>query len=795
MFQQRFQTMAASVVIITLMVVGLVLAARQLPSVRLQNDLETWLAKDDDQAQALRRLELYFPKEERVMVSWDSSTLDDPRNEALKNALDQSPYFSSIRTAEDLVRQMIQWKVPEAEAVHRLTGLLIGKGPSETVGSDTNAASAQPNVSMLLTMSDVAISDPAAAVDAIKAAAANCDIPSKELRIDGTLVTSLAVDQEVWAATWNTVDPFQRPPVFAITAIMGIVFAIIVMRSVRVGFMVTAVAWWTALVTTALMPATGHTMNMVTIVMPTLLVVLTVSASIHVVNYWRRAASKGSATPIKDAMQMGWRPCLLASATTAVGLLSLAISKLGPIRDFGVFATVGTLLSYPVAIVAFPAILWISKVPPGTVANEHAAWRRVALFVCRHRRTIVLSAVIIGLGTALGLQWLRTEVKVGRYFPDDSRLIQDSYFFEQNIGGTSSVEVLVHFGDDFTENRLFLDRLERIRKIEDSLRQHPTVTGAISLADFQPVSQPPGADESSSARFKYTLRSRRTESKIKNDEATSSSEYLAASRPDNEEWTLKTPLNETWRITLQTLLTDDLDYGTLTRELSDIVDKETGGVVGAWYDVTGSVPVFFSAQIALLNSLMRSLGLAFVVIAIAMMILLKSIPAGLMSSVPGVLPIAVVFGLMSWSGYVLDIGTMLTGSVAMGIAVDDMLHLLTWFRISIREGKSREEAVVHALRHCGSAMTQTTLVIALSLLLMYPADLLLISRFGWVMAALLGVAWISSVLLLPALLAGSLGRLIETHEHRKELQSPTQTDQQNFVAESTTTAESRRSSI
>lgn len=781
MLQKRFHVTAVSIAIIAAMLVGLILAARLLPSIRLQNDLETWLAKDDEQALALRRMEEYFPKEERVLVSWDSSSLQDPRNDRVRDLLNESPYFSKVRTAADLVNQMSDWKVEEPEAVERLTGLLIGHRKSDAGTGKENAAIDEPNVSMLVTLSDGGISDPGAAVDAIKAAASDCEIPAAELHIDGTLVTSLAVDREVWAATWNTLDPLERPPVFAISALTGILLAIAVMRSVRVGLMVTAAAWWTALITTSLMPATGHTMNMVTIVMPTLLVVLTVSAAIHVANYWREAATTEAACPIRDAIRMGWRPCLLASATTGVGLLSLAISKLGPIRDFGVFSTVGTMLSFAVAIVAFPSMLWLSKVQPGRIAAEHAVWRRVANAACRHRRGVILFSVIFGVGTAFGLQWLRTEVKVGRYFPDDSRLVQDSYFFERNVGGTSSVEVLIHFSDDYTENRLFLERLELVRQIENALREHPTVTGAISLADFQPVSQRPGAEESGAARIKYTLRSRRTESKIKNDEAASSREYLVASRPENEEWTLKTPLNETWRITLQTMLNDDLDYGTLTRELSDIVNKEMGGVVGAQYDVTGSVPVFFSAQVALLNSLIRSLGLAFLVIAVAMMVLLRSIPAGLMSSVPGVFPIAVVFGLMSWSGYVLDIGTMLTGSVAMGIAVDDMLHLLTWFRVAIREGKSRDDAVVHALRHCGSAMTQTTLMIALSLLLMYPADLLLISRFGWVMAALLGVAWLSSVLLLPALLAGPLGRLIEANEHQQTSQSTLPADRQNFA--------------
>ena len=189
---------------------------------------------------------------------------------------------------------------------------------------------------------------------------------------------------------------------------------------------------------------------------------------------------------------------------------------------------------------------------------------------------------------------------------------------------------------------------------------------------------------------------------------------------------------------------------------------------GVWFSVTGAVPVFYRAQTALLESLINSLALSLVLIAITLMILMKSIRAGLVSSVVGTLSVVVVFGLMSWSGQVLDIGTMLTGSVAIGIAVDDTLHLFTWFRATLRGGKTRDESVVVALRHYGAAMTQTSAVIALSLLLLYPAELLLISRFGWVMAALLGVAWLSSVVLLPALLAGPLGKLIEDIELRSQ---------------------------
>lgn len=773
MWQKMFGTKTFSIVIVGIMLLAVIVASRQLPLIELQDDLATWLSTDDEQALALKQLESYFPPEERILVSWDTSSLSDPRNDEFKKRVAQSPYISKVRTAADVVQQMTRWKVDEGEAIRRLTGVLIGPRKRMPAESTADVETAEPCVSCVLTFSAEGKANPEAAMKAIEAAAVDSGIGSEELHADGSLVTSLAVDHEVVKATWNSVDPLQRPPVFAITAVAGILLSFVMLRSVRIGLMVTAAAWFTAIVTTSMIPAAGHTMNMVTIVMPTLLMVITISAAIHVTNYWRNAAAAGAANPIQEAMRVGWWPCFLANATTGVGLLSLTISRLGPIRDFGVFSTIGSMLSSVVVIVGLPAMLRLSNIQPVARLETSPLWGRVAAWICRHRTAIIASAIVLGLSAGFGLQWLKTEVKVSRYFPQHSRLIQDSRFLEENIGGTSSCELLVHFGEDYNEKHFFLERMELIREIEEAIRQHPRITGAISLADFQAINLRPESNARRQIRMNYAVRSRRTEEEIKTDELASSSEYLAAPRDPHFVWAHGAPLDETWKITAQTRMTEDLDYAELMRDLSQILSAKTGDSSGIWFSVTGAVPVFYRAQTALLESLVNSLALSLVLIAITLMILMKSIRAGLVSSIIGTLPVAVVFGLMSWTGQVLDIGTMLTGSVALGIAVDDTLHLFTWFREALRQGKTRDESVVMALRHCGTAMTQTSLVIALSLLLLYPAELLLISRFGWVMAALLGAAWLSSIVLLPALLAGPLGRLIENVELRSRKKKAT----------------------
>ena len=143
---------------------------------------------------------------------------------------------------------------------------------------------------------------------------------------------------------------------------------------------------------------------------------------------------------------------------------------------------------------------------------------------------------------------------------------------------------------------------------------------------------------------------------------------------------------------------------------------------------------------------------------------LRSLPAALVAMLPNIVPITVVFGLISWCGMRVDIGTMITASIALGIAVDGTLHYLTWFQNGLKAGHSRNQAIADALGHCGPAMWQTSLAVAIGLLVLAPAELLLISRFGWLMAAMIGVALLADIMLLPNLLASPLGRLFEPRQ-------------------------------
>ncbi len=173
---------------------------------------------------------------------------------------------------------------------------------------------------------------------------------------------------------------------------------------------------------------------------------------------------------------------------------------------------------------------------------------------------------------------------------------------------------------------------------------------------------------------------------------------------------------------------------------------------------TGVVPVVYKTQRELLVSLRDSILWATVLIAGVMIFVLRSPAAGVASMIPNVFPIVMVFGALGWLGFKIDIGIMMTASVALGVAVDDTLHFVTWFGRGIRSGLDRRSATLQAYERCATAMTQTTLIGGLGLAVFAVSTFTPTQQFGTLMITMLATALVGDLILLPALLCGPLGR-------------------------------------
>jgi hypothetical protein len=198
--------------------------------------------------------------------------------------------------------------------------------------------------------------------------------------------------------------------------------------------------------------------------------------------------------------------------------------------------------------------------------------------------------------------------------------------------------------------------------------------------------------------------------------------------------------------------------------------KSSGEDLSVTATYTGIVPIVYKAQGALLKSLIESIVLSFAMISVVMMLLLRdwsrpfslrnslNVTGGLLSMIPNIFPIVLIFGAMGFMGIKVDIGSMMTASVAMGIAVDDTIHFLNWYRKSLAIGHTRAESIRIAYGRCASAMTQTTLIAGLGLSVFALSTFAPTQRFGVLMLLLLAAALIGDLVILPAMLASPLGR-------------------------------------
>lgn len=172
---------------------------------------------------------------------------------------------------------------------------------------------------------------------------------------------------------------------------------------------------------------------------------------------------------------------------------------------------------------------------------------------------------------------------------------------------------------------------------------------------------------------------------------------------------------------------------------------------------TGVVPIVYKAQQALLESLIQSTNWSFLTITPLMMFVARSWRAGIVAMLPNALPVLVVFGAMGWLGIEVDVGSMMTASIALGVAVDDTIHYLTWFREELAKCSDRKVAIMRTYQRCATPTFQAALISGLGLSIFAFSTFTPTQRFGMLMLTILWAGVVAELIYFPALLAGPLG--------------------------------------
>jgi predicted RND superfamily exporter protein len=249
-----------------------------------------------------------------------------------------------------------------------------------------------------------------------------------------------------------------------------------------------------------------------------------------------------------------------------------------------------------------------------------------------------------------------------------------------------------------------------------------------------------------------------------------SSQELKQLQENAQQWQNKHGV-DLWRISLRVWALKggiDIDYAKFIDEVKSVVEPLMGENAASHRKVqsadaitavyTGMVPVVYKTQHALLSGLRNSFALSYVSIMFVLMFVLRSPMAGFLAMLPNLFPIVIIFGIIGWTGILVDVGMMMTVSVALGVAVDDTIHYLTWFREAIDRGLDAPEAAIEAYEKCATAMTETTIIAGLGLSAFMFSTFMPTQMFGTMMLVILFTAMFGDLIFLVAILTGPAGR-------------------------------------
>ena len=788
-FYQRFSVaiMAVLVFLLPLVLVGGIKAKSNN-----RNDVKGWLPMEYPETRAYGFFRRHFQGEEFVLVSWDGCTMADPRLELLARKLipppeeasriDRALYFKTAQTGPRAVERMARepLNLDPVEAVGRLTGALIGPPPPGVVPGSPEDAIGSRQTCLVLTLADVARANLHGAIDTIRdVAVQECGIPEASLHMGGPPVDNVSIDKA--GQTSVTV-------LFGLSLVVGCIVSWFSLRNATLVGLVLASGVYSMFASLAVVWYSGYPVDAILLTMPSLVYVATTSGAIHLANYYRdQIAETGMQEGAAGrALHHALLPLSLATGTTAVGLATLAVSELVPIKMFGIFSAIGVVVSFlilvtlmPAALELFPPRLRIGVTADGKGADvwrpiESSPWWKFGQWVTEHHALATIGCVLVTAGIGYGMTRVETSVQLMRLFSPKARIRQDYKWLEAHLGPLVPMEILVRIDDTCPLN--FLERMELVGEIQDEIVGLEEVGSSLSTVTFgrsldvgEAGNGLGGAAARAiglGARTKRSVLNRRL---VAHRDEFLDGDYLREATSEAEDGLRS---EELWRISARVSAVQEVDYALFKSDLRKRVDPilarlDGDGIEGVHVEYTGLVPLVYKAQHSLLDGLRIGFVWDFAIIVAVMMLICRAVSAGFVLLLPAAFPAILVFGGMGWGNSILkslgtgsllvDIGTVMAPSVALGVTVDDVVHFMLWFRRGIADGLDRRQATMLAYKGCARAMYQSWGVIGIGLSVFSLSPFGPTQRFGHMMLAMLTIALVGNLVFMPALLSGPLG--------------------------------------
>ena len=489
----------------------------------------------------------------------------------------------------------------------------------------------------------------------------------------------------------------------------------------------------------------GQSINVLTNIIPALVMVIAFSSALHLMFTMRRNIRKGQdkRTAIANAVNDVGPACVLASGTTALALMSLTIVPHPFIVSFGLTAALGVAFAFICIMATVPplGLLLLREPTPEMSAREEADPVRRAVaavssycadLVREHAR--ILAIVGIGITVCAGVLAV---LNAPRYqytdnLPSDNVAVLASETVNEKLSGANVLIVLLQWPQDAPPGSdELMEVVSEVHKVVDADARVKAPTSLRGVEDW------------------YLSGGRDREAFVKFMESGQSPVLKSLYSPDGR----------SALVTGQFANLDAADAIALMDEISADLEPLRARYPMVKMEPTSLLSVSARASTEMIGELNHSLFVAIAVIIVLIALAFRSVFAGLVSIVPNLFPITIIGAWLYLTDRGLQFTSVVAFTIGFGMAVDSTIHVLNRFRVERERGGNVEDSIYQTIVAIGPVLIVGTLVLISGVVGTLMSEMPMVQLYGEMITSLLFVALLGDLIFLPAIMRYVYGQL------------------------------------
>ena len=527
------------------------------------------------------------------------------------------------------------------------------------------------------------------------------------------------------------------------------------MRPVILIFVINVV---TVIWTFAAMGLGEGSVNIITIALPTLLMVMSTSYGVHFIGRYIEELFHGldRDNAVRSTLRHMVLAILMTSVTTGVGFLSLLVMRVRLVRMFGIYAAVGMGIAFVVTIILLTTVLLKQKaLSPKAVARfSEDSFRRVLLWnwrvVRRYKYQVAAISLLLAVVAVFGILRIKVDASLMTEINPKSKEYIANTFMEEHLAGVVSLSLLVRAEPDAFLQPDMLRKLDAVYEKALGWRltdgSHAAEHGVAFSELIKVMNEAMHDGDPAYRRIPQFSEEEGGEQRARRAIA----QYMLLYGDPDDFSSLLTSDYSSARVMLRLKDLGSTLFRPMEVELLEFARRQFGE--GVEVEIVGESVMAGHIISRLVRDMTRSLLLAAFIIVIIFFVIFRSWRIGLLAMIPNILPLMVTMAALGYLGVTLRTSIVIVFSISLGIAVDDTIHFLARLRAESRAGKSLDEAIRATCLGTGRAIAFTSVILCSGFALLTFSQFLPAKNFGWLSALTMVTALIGDLFLLPALL-------------------------------------------